>query len=110
MCNCIDIEVGTYKNTTVLPYHHTMFEYRDNRIKAGLPGNGITVDTCLKSEILYLWRSGIRTHGCCCGHNKFGGYINIDEEDVPKAAKLGYKLYSYEKDLKRTDTIIPKSV
>ena len=37
----------------------------------------ILVDECLADEIESLWNKGIRTAGCCCGHGKYLGFINI---------------------------------
>ena len=52
----------------------------------------ICVDTCLKDEILFLWGIGIRTTGCCCGHNKVEGFIGVFDEDIHKMKELGYKV------------------
>ena len=110
MCDCKGIETGSYDNTILLGYHETMREYRDNRKNSGLPENGICVDRCLMDEVMSLWDAGIRTYGCCCGHNKVDAYINVDEADFDKAIRLGWIKYTFENDHDRRDTIIPKSI
>ncbi len=109
-CACNNIDFQTYDNTILLGYYEIMRQYRNNRAKAGLPENGIDVDRCLADEIIDLWKAGIRTYGCCCGHNKIQGYINVDEEDFSKAQALGYEKYVFPNDPSRDDTIIPKSI
>ncbi len=51
----------------------------------------VSVDSCMAEEIQYLWSQGIRTTGCCCGHNWMCGYIGVYFEDIPKMKALGYK-------------------
>ncbi|MFT7914870.1 hypothetical protein ACMYLJ_23320, partial [Salmonella enterica subsp. enterica serovar Enteritidis] len=51
----------------------------------------VCIDKCLEKEIIYLWSNGIRTTGCCCGHNNVLSYIGVVKEDVPLMKKLGYK-------------------
>lgn len=40
----------------------------------------IQVDECLADEIEELWRRGIKTSGCCCGHGAHLGIIQVREE------------------------------
>ena len=54
----------------------------------------ISVDKCLKDEILYLWGRGIITGGCCCGHSILPPTIAVEEEFIPKMLELGYKKYN----------------
>ena len=93
MCNCVNIEVGTYENQTLLGYYPIMREYRDNRVAAGLSGDGIPVDTCLVEQVIELWKAGIRTYGCCCGHNKVDAFINVNADDYTRALALGFEPY-----------------
>lgn len=72
----------------------------------------IPVDACLADEIEYLWRKGIRTAGCCCGHGIWLGFIEVFEEDIPKMEQMGYVHYIYGDDfggVERKDAFIPKS-
>jgi len=80
MCYCKDIEMGSY----------------NNQVKLLAPGwssrKFIYIDTCLANEIMNLWASGIQTTGCCCGHNKLPGYIEVINKDIPTMLALGYKI------------------
>lgn len=51
----------------------------------------IDIDRCLVEEIRWLWSLGIRTYGCCCGHGRDLGIINVDEKDTLKMVELGYE-------------------
>lgn len=76
MCNCKNIEVGSYDNQVVL--------------KNWWNGKSVCVDKCLVEEIKYLWENKIITTGCCCGHNVHRGYINVRKEDHNKMISLKY--------------------
>lgn len=70
----------------------------------------VTMDACISYEVWKLWKKGIRTTGCCCGHGRLLGFIEVVEEDIPKMEALGYQHYIYEdkfggKD--RLDAFIP---
>lgn len=68
----------------------------------------VSIDRCLVDEIKSLWRNGICTQGCCCGHyGESPAFINIHLDDIYKALDLGYKLYKYPNDSNRKDTVIP---
>jgi hypothetical protein len=112
MCDCIGVEMGSFTNTVLMGYYPVMRQYRDNRVAAGLSGDGIPIDRCLVDEVVSLWKADIRTYGNCCGHNITGcrPFINIDEDDMPKALALGYEIYTFPNDPNRRDTIVPKSV
>ncbi len=52
----------------------------------------IDVDTCLQDEVYTLLRKrGIQTVGCCCGHGRKQGYIQVVESDVEDMLMLGYE-------------------
>ncbi len=74
----------------------------------------IDIDDCLVKEIKHLWRLGIHTRGCCCGHKKLKGYIEVERTDIIKMIKLGYQFY--EDDVEKRfinnnfDRFIPKSI
>lgn len=86
MCDCKNVNVGEYTNQTTLKVPTLLYnsKYFSNEY--------ICVDTCLVEEIIYLWDNGIRTTGCCCGHNKLIPYIGVIEEDVDKMIEMGYKI------------------
>lgn len=97
MCNCKNIEIGSY----------------DNQVELKAPEwsskDTICVDTCLKDEILELWSIGIRTTGCCCGHNKIEGFIGVFDEDIPKMKELGYQVQYNSCRPKDEDSFKPKT-
>ena len=55
----------------------------------------ICVDVCLAKEILFLWRQGIVTTGCCCGNHsdgpQDGGFISVEARYVSFMEHLGYE-------------------
>ena len=74
----------------------------------------LEIDKCLIEEIKQLWALGIHTQGCCCGHNKTIGFIQVERTDFQKMLDMGYEWYhDYEEELggkNRYDAFIPKSV
>ncbi|MFA6974022.1 MAG: hypothetical protein WC238_04785 [Parcubacteria group bacterium] len=79
MCNCIDINLGTYK--AAIPM---WFDLR-KRV--------VDIDVCLALEIKNLWWMGIYTIESCCGHNKVDGYIAVDDSCIIHMLDLGYQEY-----------------
>lgn len=98
MCNCKNIEIGSYDNTVAL------------KAPDWSSKNTICVDLCLKEEILHLWSIGIRTTGCCCGHNKIEGFIVVIDEDIPKMKELGYQVQYNSCRPNDEDSFKPKSI
>jgi hypothetical protein len=79
MCNCVDVNFGTYG--------------KDGGARTALVtplGRERWIDNCLISELQSLWEMGIKTFGSCCGHNKQNGYIDVDNEAIPIMLELGY--------------------
>lgn len=110
MCNCKDVVIGSYDNQILLGYYPIMREYGKNRVKAGLSGFGIPVDRCIAEQVIELWEAGIKTLGCCCGHNKETGFINVAAEDFDKALSLGFEKYTYPGNTQRNDTVKTKEM
>ncbi len=81
MCHCVNIEMGSYENQTVLDYPKWFV--------SGKKAAGI--DNCILEEIKGLWEKGIQTTESCCGHNKAPGYISVLPEYIPAMMELGYK-------------------
>jgi len=54
-------------------------------------GKMVCIDKCLLPEILFLWERGIKTTGCCCGHDLLPPYIGVKEEYYDKMLELEYK-------------------
>lgn len=108
MCNCKNIKIGSYDNQIMLPIPKHMKEYKNNRIEAGLTPF-ICIDKCLEKEIEYLWDLGIKTTGCCCGHNVHKGFIGVYNEDIENMKELGYEVqYNFSRP-KDQDSFKPKS-
>ena len=76
-CNRNNIEIGSYDRQIWL--------HAPNHIPKE---NGYCIDLCIAQEITYLWMQGIKTHGCCCGHNKVEGFIGVEDEYIENMKKL----------------------
>jgi hypothetical protein len=44
----------------------------------------VTVDRCIAGVIAWLWCHGIRTLGCCCGHNQERPSVVISNDTNPQ--------------------------
>jgi len=57
--------------------------------------NGIAFDKCLEDELVFLWKEGITTVGCCCGNHidseRSSSYIQVTSGDITKMLKLEYQ-------------------
>ena len=94
MCNCVNIKMGSYDNQVILK----------------MPNDELMgIDKCIAEEIKYLWSLGIRTTGCCCGHNIQEGYIGVIDKDIEFMKKGGYKVHFNDNRLGAEDSFIPKS-
>jgi len=107
MCNCVDIEVGTYDNQVTLPVPEHMSPRRN--CLGDLLAQSICVDTCLAGEIQELWEAGIHTTGCCCGHNKHEPYIGVHPDDIQKMKDMGYEVRYNECRPGDEDSFVPKT-
>lgn len=54
----------------------------------------VTIDTCIATEIGYLWHQDVVTLNSCCGHQKMSPSVVVAEESVGKMHQLGYQLYT----------------
>ena len=90
-CHCENIDFGTYANTVgmVLPFDLPEM----NKKKGDL----VVIDTCIATEIGYLWHQGIRTLNSCCGHKKMLSSVVVTEDSIEKMLELGYKNWQGEK-------------
>jgi hypothetical protein len=52
---------------------------------------GFAVDSCLVYEVNELNSDGIKTIGCCCGHGRQQGYIQVAPESVGEMLNMGYE-------------------
>jgi hypothetical protein len=76
--NCRHIDFGSYNC-----YEETKY--------------GFSVDGCLVGEINHLNNNGINTVGCCCGHGKAQGYIQVSPEFVQAMLAAGYEQLPLDK-------------
>lgn len=109
MCNCVGIESGSresYQNQVVLEVPEGL-ELRYNAPGQELKTT-VCVDPCLVQEIKWLWSLGIRTTGCCCGHNKLPPYIGVVHDDENRMLDLSYEVQPNEMDPTRTDSFKPR--
>lgn len=70
---------------------------------------GINIDKCLVSEIKYLNKQGIKTVGCCCGHGKSQGYIQVQRGCGKKMELLEYKRLPVDENGNGYNCFKPKS-
>ena len=109
MCNCNNIEIGSYNNQTCVDIPSHMEDYKNYKLSNGLK-SVICIDNCILEEIKHLWNLEIKTTGCCCGHNKLDGFIGVVNEDVSKMKQLGYEVRVNEIRPNDEDSFHPKSV
>ena len=69
----------------------------------------VNVDKCLASEIKSLNEQGIKTVGCCCGHGKSQGYIQVQRGHGNKIELLGYERLPIDKNDNGHNCFKPKS-
>ena len=69
----------------------------------------VNIDKCLLPEILTLWERGIKTTGCCCGHNRAVPYIGVEFEYIDKMKEMGYKVQYNPCRPTDEDTFYPKT-
>lgn len=95
MCECENIEVGSYGNQVTLEAPEWSSKEE------------ICIDACLDVEIQGLWDRGIQTTGCCCGHNKLQPYICVKDEFIDNMENLGYDSFINKFGVK---CFIPKTI
>ena len=104
MCDCVNVKMGSYDNQIELQRPKCMI----GRIE-GTHSNIICIDKCIAEEIQYLWNCGVRTTGCCCGHNIQEGYIGVIEKDIEFVKKSGYRVKINKQRLGDESNFVPKS-
>jgi len=94
MCNCVNVKMGSY----------------DNQVTLKMPdGQLMGIDKCIAEEIKYIWSWGVKTTGCCCGHNIQEGYIGVIDKDTEFMKKSGYRVLFNKESLSDERNFIPKS-
>ena len=101
MCGCPPgTQLQEYTNQVLVYYPH------------GKTRKHLSIDKCLASEIQSLWDHGIRTTGCCCGHNEWRhlAFIGVVDDDIPHMKGLGYMVRPNPVRPGDEDSFVPKSV
>ena len=104
MCNCVNVKIGSYDNQIMVDRPKCMMGRTE-----GSSNDKICLDKCIAEEVQYLWSCGIRTTGCCCGHNIQEGYIGVIEKDIEFMKKSGYKVRFNKQNLSDEKNFVPKS-
>ncbi len=50
----------------------------------------VSIDVCMVEEIYNLWKRGIKTIGCCCGHGGYKRNIGVEDDSIQDMIALGY--------------------
>lgn len=108
MCNCKDVEIGSYGNTVEVDMPKHMTEYKNKRVAEWL-SDKISIDECILKEVKTLWDLWIKTTWCCCGHNKLDWFIGVFPEDIPMMKFLWYKVQHNPCRPWDEDSFIPKT-
>lgn len=100
-CRCVGVEIQEYQGAVTLARPPHM---------ADPDRPGICVDGCLAVEITALWREGITTTGCCCGHGRGLPFIGVAPDDIPRMKALGYGVQPNPCRPGDEDSFWPKSI
>lgn len=106
---CSDIGFGTYNcaYTVMLPYFVKCL-YEENI--EDFTDKMVAIDKCLLTEITELWKMGIKTTGCCCGHGDVTKcFIGVKEEYIPQMKEMGYKVFFNSIRPEDEDSFVPKT-
>lgn len=83
---CKDVEIQCYEHCCSLK-----LPYKENA--------WASVDKCLANEIVELWYiHNVKTLGCCCGHDKLQGYVQVEPQYCEKMIELGYEQLPLDKN------------
>lgn len=101
-CRCDGVEVQEYQGQVALA--------RPAHFPPSPDGPSISVDGCLAVEITALWREGIVTTGCCCGHGKHPPFIGVEPAHIPQMKAWGYRVQPNPCRPGDEDSFWPKSI
>jgi len=104
---CNEISSGTYEcsYSIYLPWK-CKFDWEDESERVL---KCVAIDKCLLPEILSLWKQGIKTTGCCCGHGRLEPFIGVRDEYIDKMKELGYKVHFNKCRPNDEDSFVPKT-
>lgn len=106
MCKCEDIEIGACDNQVILVVPQNIKIKYNNTL--GTLRTTVNIDKCLAEEIKYLWKLGVITTGCCCGHNRNEGYIGVEDKFIPTMLRMGYEIKFNKCRPNDKDSFVPK--
>lgn len=99
-CSCgPEVKVQEYQNQVWVPAPPHMPKEK-----------GYCLDRCVAQEVMQLWKDGITTTGCCCGHNAMEPYIGVIDQDIPSMKAKGYVVHSNPNRPSAEDSFYPKSI
>jgi hypothetical protein len=108
-CSCnIDTECGAWEQCIKLKVPKNIilrYNNPDREIR-----KTVSIDKCLVKEIKSLWKLGIVTTGCCCGHKQHLPYIGVEDEYIETMKTMGYVVQTNPHGNSRQDTFYPKSI
>lgn len=81
-CHCVGVAMGSYDNTVSM---RTPFDLNHRT------DHWVTIDTCIATEIGWLWHQGVVTLNSCCGHGKLPASVIVAEEHYDLMDALGYE-------------------
>ena len=73
-CFCNDVEFQTYENTISMKAPFPLPNREDG---------WVGIDTCIATEIGWLWKNDIKTINSCCGHGKKHSWVIVNKESEP---------------------------
>lgn len=110
-CSCVNIKPTSYQNEVVLNIpKYLQIKYNDD---LGSLRKDVSIDKCLTEEIKTLWFLGIKTTGCCCGHNYkdvWFPHISVKDKYIEKMKLLGYHNLTNKCKPESENFFFPKSL
>ena len=108
---CKDVEFGTYECSynIKVPYL-CKFSWED---ESEYREKYVNIDKCLMRDILEIWEAGIKTTGCCCGHERSKPFISVVEGYESKMKAIGYEQYESFDEAEKSHSHLyfkPKSI
>jgi hypothetical protein len=85
-CRCENVEFGSYDNTVEMIPPFVLYDILGNKKDVWF----VSVDTCIASDIGYLWRQGVVTENSCCGHGRVRASVVVHPDSIDKMHELGY--------------------
>lgn len=94
-CRCSKVSRNTDKGLVILTPSNEMLNVLHETGVWNKLRKDVAVDRCLATEIQSLWKLGIVTTSCCCGHNdsKLPPYIAVLGRNVKDMEEWGYVHY-----------------